>query len=218
MNYYYRPIYGGRYCHYLPIRDRITKIIKSEIGLFLQYPVLRRAPVHGYLDDIYDGSNFKYFNSLMLPGEVLIAIQICWDGADLYNHSGKSIWPVTWSLLNFPPELRDKLHLGMHCASFDDGSEATLSLFCEELLSLWNDPIIFNGKVYKVALISAVFDGKAYDKFTRTTGASAFEGCNKCHFEGVRFGKGVRFVGYQRYLAHNDSRREKTVRTGNYLM
>ncbi len=187
-----------RFMFYLPIRDRIIRLLQSDIGKFMQYPKLRRPPRPGYMDDIYDGSCFKHFQSIMENDVELIALQVCWDGADLFNHSGKSVWPITWSIMNFPPELRDKLHVGLHCASFDDGSEASVSLFCDELIHLWNNPIVVGSQQYKVCLISAVFDGPAYQKFTKTQGSQALAGCNKCHFPGISFGGAVRFVGYQK--------------------
>jgi hypothetical protein len=189
-----------RYMFYLPIRDRIIQLLLSDIGKFMSYPTLRRRPQPGYMDDVYDGTCYKHFQSIMENGVELIAIQVCWDGADLFNHSGKSVWPITWSIMNFPPELRDKLHVGLHCASFDDGSEASVSLFCDELLHLWNNNIIVKGKEYKVCLISAVFDGPAYQKFTKTQGSQALAGCNKCYFPGMSFGGAVRFIGYQRFV------------------
>jgi len=42
----------------------------------------------------------------MADGEELIALQICWDGAEMFNRrTNQSIWTITKSILNFPPEL-----------------------------------------------------------------------------------------------------------------
>ena len=42
---------------------------------------------------------------------------------------------------------------GVHVASFDDGSEAGLKMFAEELLDLWHNPIVnVHGFKYYVVL------------------------------------------------------------------
>ena len=55
-------------------------------------------------------------------GEVFIGIQFCWDGADMFNHSGKVIWPLSISILNFPKDLRDKLNIGLHVVAMCSGN------------------------------------------------------------------------------------------------
>ena len=54
--------------------------------------------------------------------EKLIGLQWCWDGADSFTFSGKSFWPGCISILNFPLDLRSKLHVGMHVISLCDGN------------------------------------------------------------------------------------------------
>jgi hypothetical protein len=40
-------------------------------------------------------------------------VQVCWDGADMFNYSGSSMWPLCYSIMSLPPSLRDKSHIGM---------------------------------------------------------------------------------------------------------
>ncbi len=84
-----------------------------------------------------------------------------------------------------------------------------MDLFAEELLDLWENPIVHEGVEYKVALIAGIWDGKGYEKVTHTRGGSSHSGCNKCDFHGVTFGKTVVFPFYSRYLNMQDPRRRK---------
>ncbi len=84
-----------------------------------------------------------------------------------------------------------------------------MDLFAEELLDLWENPIVYKGITFKVALISGIWDGKGYEKVTHTRGGSSHSGCNKCDFHGVTFGKTVVYPFYSRYLAPDDPRRRK---------
>ena len=62
--------------------------------------------------------NLLYFYS----GEVFIGIQFCWDGADMFNFSGKTIWPLSVSVLNLPKDLRDKMNIGLHVVAMCSGN------------------------------------------------------------------------------------------------
>jgi len=77
----------------------------------------------------------------MVPaGDKIIFIQVCWDGAEVFNNrTDTSMWPLVYSIMSLPPSLRDKPHIGMHLASFDDGSEAALEKFADELDRLWQE-------------------------------------------------------------------------------
>ena len=42
-----------------------------------------------------------------------IYLQLCWDGALLFKfNNGLSMWPLCYSIMNLPPCLRNKLHVG----------------------------------------------------------------------------------------------------------
>jgi hypothetical protein len=50
---------------------------------------------------------------------------------------------------------------GMHIASFDDGSDASLNMFAHELLDLWQNPIVDNdGGQHIVVLGQILMDDK----------------------------------------------------------
>ena len=91
--------------------------------------------------------------------------------------------------------------------------DVTLELFAKELVELWDPGIMFNGTVYRVGVVSAIFDGKGFEQVTKTQGSVSLQGCNACNFPGVWFGHGksgsVVYPYYSRYLDINDPRRLK---------
>ena len=82
---------------------------------------MRPTTLQGYVEDVYDGSTWKSFLALMNPGEVFIDLNFCWDGADMFEFSEKSILPLSITILNFPKDLRDKLNIGLHVIAMCSG-------------------------------------------------------------------------------------------------
>jgi len=103
----------------------------------------------------------------------------------------------------------DILYTGMHIASFDDGSEASLIMFAEELRDLWDTPIVVNGKKYIVALGQILMDDKGRESFCGVQGGTSKAGCNICHFESRLFVRRQVHDGIRRYLSRNDPTRKK---------
>ena len=58
---------------------------------------------------------------IIFRNEVFIGLQFCWDGADMFEFSGKVIWPLAVSILNFPKDLRDKMNIGLHVIAMCTG-------------------------------------------------------------------------------------------------
>ena len=48
--------------------------------------------------------------------------------------------------------------------------DVTLEIFAKELVELWNPGIHISGTVYRVGIISAIFDGKGFEQVTKTQG------------------------------------------------
>jgi hypothetical protein len=107
--------------YYFPIVDRLVKLLTSNLIKLFSYEFQRKQPEDGFLEDVYDGSTWKWFMDQMGNNEVLIGLQFCWDGADMFNKSGKVIWPLCISILNFPKDLRDKLNIGLHVIAMCTG-------------------------------------------------------------------------------------------------
>jgi hypothetical protein len=79
-----------RVMFYNSIHDRIKYLLDSDMGRLFDYPNHRRGCQEGYVDDVYDGTAWKAFQRELQPGEELIGIQACTDGADMFNFSGES--------------------------------------------------------------------------------------------------------------------------------
>jgi hypothetical protein len=83
------PRIGCRDLYYNTIRDRLMKLRDSDVGRLFDYPKDRRPPENGYVDDVFDGTAWKSLEGLLEDDEELIGIQMCTDGADMFNYSGK---------------------------------------------------------------------------------------------------------------------------------
>ena len=113
--------------YYFPIKERLLKLLESDLSKLLSYSTLRNKGNNAFFQDIYDGKTWKRFESEMLPNinEKLLGLQWCWDGADAFEFSGKSFWPSCLSILNLPLDLRSKAHIGMHVVSLCTGKSFT---------------------------------------------------------------------------------------------
>jgi hypothetical protein len=142
-----------------------------------------------------------------------IFIQICWDGATMFKFvQGPSMWPLCYSIMNFPPSMRNKVNIGLHVASFCNGAEASQQVLAEELLDLWENPIEVDGDRYYVVVAQILMDGPGRSKYTKCRPTTSFDGCNICCLPGRRFGQGrTIYDSFRRYLPPNAiSRRQAT--------
>lgn len=116
-----------------------------------------------------------------------IMLQVCWDGAPIHNTVQRdSMWPLIYSIVNLPPSMRNKLHLGVHVASFDNGNRASLDMFAKELKSLYENPIECFGHKYHVMVSQIIMDGPGRNSFCKLLGPAALNGgCNLCDFKGL---------------------------------
>ena len=110
-----------RFLYYFPLRERLTKLLHSDLLNLFYYPDFKNKSNPLYWEDVYDGETFKWFKDQMHENAYLIVLQWCWDGADAFNFSGKSFWPSTVAILNFPIDARKKMNLGLHLVTLCDG-------------------------------------------------------------------------------------------------
>ena len=68
--------------YYFPLRDRISSLIASDLKKFLTYSRIRRSPADEYIEDIYDGANWKRFESQMIKERYLFKLNNC----SKFNH------------------------------------------------------------------------------------------------------------------------------------
>jgi hypothetical protein len=86
------PRIGRRNTYYNTIRDRVMLLLDYDLGRLFSYPYDRRPCEDGYVDDVYDGTAWKNLQANLDADEELIGIQMCTDGADMYNFSGKNFY------------------------------------------------------------------------------------------------------------------------------
>ena len=140
----------------------------------------------GYIQDVFDSPVYRRLRGEIPPGGYPIYIQICWDGALLFKYNnGGSMVPLCYSIMNLPPCLRNKLHVGMHVASFCQGSTASLDVCAQELLDLWNNPIVIGCRTYYVVVAQILMDGPGRSKYCKCEGTNSFAGCNICDVTGM---------------------------------
>jgi hypothetical protein len=188
-----------RQLYYNSISHRISVLLNSDLRNFFSYPTLRPTSEEGMLHDVYDGLTWKWFEENKPRGSLFIGIQVSWDGAQMHDRRNtKSMWPLMWSILNFPPELRDKPFLGLHLASLDTGSEASLEVLVNELLILWNTGITINGQHYVVGLCHIICDGRGREKIKKVQGSGSLIGCHICDFPGRSFASRIVYPNWQR--------------------
>ena len=53
--------------YYFPFQDRLRSLLMSDLKRFIEYPKIRVPPAPGYIEDIYDGENWKWFEDQMDP-------------------------------------------------------------------------------------------------------------------------------------------------------
>jgi hypothetical protein len=51
--------------YYFPLRDRIRRLLLSDLKRFFTYSEIRRPPADDFIEDIYDGSTWKWFQQQM---------------------------------------------------------------------------------------------------------------------------------------------------------
>ena len=51
--------------YYFPLRDRLRRLLFSDLKRFFTYSDIRRPPAPDFIEDIYDGSTWKWFTQQM---------------------------------------------------------------------------------------------------------------------------------------------------------
>ena len=172
--------------YYMPVRDRVAGLLNSDLKNMFYYNTFRKkTETDGYVEDVLDSPVYNKLRKEVPHGGIPIFIQICWDGALMFNAGkGESMWPLCYSIMNLPPCLRNKVHVGMHVATFCKGSTASLDVFAQELLDLWNHPIEVDGKMFYVMVSQIVMDGPGRAKYCKCQATTSLAGCNLCDVTG----------------------------------
>ena len=165
-----------------------------------------------YPTDVYFGTNYASVRAAAGEDVKVIFLQMCWDGADMHHNmkAEKSMWPIFYCIMNFPPSLRQVSHVGMHMAGLDLDAYCSLEVFADELYQLWIDGFVVDGQRYKVFLIEILSDSRGREKLMKVQGSGSFAGCSKCDFPGRTFARSRIYDGWRRYIDEGDSRRSKS--------
>lgn len=166
------------------------------------------------IDDVYDSPVYQNLKNKVLEHDdrgIPIYLQICWDGATMFHFvQGPSMWPLCYSIMNLPPSMRNKIHIGLHVASFCHGIAASQTMLAEELLDLWNNPIVVDDDRYYVVVSQILMDGPGRTKYTKCRSTTSFQGCNICCLPARGFGLGRSvYDGIRRYLPMDSTGRKK---------
>jgi hypothetical protein len=65
------------------------------------------------------------------------------------------------------------------------GSTASLDVCAQELLDLWNNPIVIGCRTYYVVVAQILMDGPGRSKYCKCEGTNSFAGCNICDVTGM---------------------------------
>jgi hypothetical protein len=55
----------------------------------------------------------------------------------MFNYSGKSMWPLCYSIMNLPPSLRDKPHIGEYMFIYDLSCTRLCYVFRSFFMHTW---------------------------------------------------------------------------------
>jgi hypothetical protein len=156
--------------YYLPVSGRLTHLLQSSLlkGLF-EYEKFRELN-EDMINDVFDGTGWKKFTSKMQEDEIFIGIELCWDGTQPFKYGKESMWPITYCILNFPPVIRGKIHLGLHMLGIDDGDHAIWETVVHEFNTLWLQGLLIDNIRYRVAIVRITMDGRGLEFFTKTEG------------------------------------------------
>ena len=138
---------------YLPIEQRILALLQSDLAPMLNYPNLRKTPFGNLSTDWWDGSDWKELQEAhpKLNWANCIVLNMCWDGFQMFDKTDGSAVLMSYQVLNLPPSLRAKIHIGMHACALDTHEIlSTFDTVAQELLHLYDDGITFMGKQYYV--------------------------------------------------------------------
>lgn len=101
---------------YLPIRDRLQRLLNSDLRALFDYADTRSGGnlrTNGdLLSDVFDGSAYKDIMRMVPIGSTLIPLVFSSDGYNMFDTNQKSLWPLSYFILSLPPKLRHLMHIG----------------------------------------------------------------------------------------------------------
>jgi hypothetical protein len=189
--------------YYRPIQQTLKELLsKPGFLMALNYKFIK-AKDSNY-EDVQDGINFKKHQNQMNKiykrrkeneiglqlKKVNIFISQFYDGVQIYNNKVADYWPLLFTILNLPPNIRNKIGFGMFLLSVfssPQGSNAEKFLFkhcfISELQLLQRGVIMKQGKhnfFVQVRIIQHCMDTKAIGKELHVQEVGSLIGCPFC--------------------------------------
>ena len=171
---------------YLPLLPRLRRMFScSKVSEMIQEHNLSDASV---AKDIHDSTAWKHLYSATGPfkGDArYLSFAICADGMNPFSKEKTtySMWPITLSLLNFPPTIRTKFSSLFLIGIIPGKKEPKdlnpyLQLLTDELLDLPNHPLYdaFKGEWFTphATVLLNILDYPGQNKIFKTTGTFAY--------------------------------------------
>lgn len=148
-----------------------------------------------------------YFNTSI--NNIKLSFNI--DGLPISKCSKSAFWPILMSIINIPVLINKVFTVGIYHSHLKkpDVVEEFLNPFVEEVLTILQNGMIVNTKVFTVTISQIICDAPAKAYILNVKGHMAYFGCNMCIEEGD-FIKGMTYPGVDAPRRTNESFRSKS--------
>lgn len=107
--------------YFMPLRDKLQRLVDSDLARLLQYDRFRKPPLLNHMDDFLDSEACRNIRAMAKPNHFVIFVEVVIDGALVFNKGMAKMEPVTVSILSLPEPLRHMLHVGMFVTLLQKG-------------------------------------------------------------------------------------------------
>jgi hypothetical protein len=189
----------GHFFITFPLKQQLKFLLENtnDVTELLQYRWNRNNDAN-VISDVFDGEIYSQLSAegkfLSEPGNLSLTFST--DGAQVYDSSKNTLWPVTFRINEFPPKVRFDFCNTMVGGIWFGKSEPSMSLFLRTFVNEIND-LYENGFAWRPAngnvirskciLLNCVADSKAKPLIQAVKMHSGYYGCGYCHHPGIIF-------------------------------
>lgn len=189
----------GHFYVTFPLKDQLRFVLENTENVMdhLSYR-WNRTHRNDTISDIFDGT---VYSDLAADGNFLshrlnLSLSFNTDGAQVFESSKNTLWPVFIRINEFPPSIRynytNCLLVGMWFSNAEPNMNLFLSEFVRELDSLYEEGFYWNppdgGRVKSRAiLLNCIADSKARPLVQNCKMHNGYWGCGYCTHPGVMF-------------------------------
>jgi hypothetical protein len=87
---------------FMPLRDKLKRLIDSDLSRLVLYDQYRKPPNPNHVDDFLDSDACKNIQAMAKPNHFVIFVEVVIDGALVFNKGMAKMEPVTVSILSLP--------------------------------------------------------------------------------------------------------------------